>query len=423
MVKTLRITLVALLALVANISFAQKVTLDFTSNDGWNFPTSATKDEGSFTKDGYTVVLKGGTVKDDGYKFSTYDNNTSLLLFGKTGATLTLPKFDFAVSKIVIEGGPKASTAVLQNFYVGETAVSTQTKGAQGTLTYNIAADYQAAGNVYVLKVISSHNTQVSKIKVYEVGSTDPDPEPDQPDVPTVQTVDNIKAFKALASGTTAALKLNNATVVYKNEYTTKSGTNTELYVSDATGAIQFFNTGLAFEKGDVLNGTVEGKFTVYNGMPELAKTANTSAQGITADKATAVSPRSVTVADLTDDTYLCEYVTVKGNLELVSEGGHDNIYISSDDESVMVYDKFKTGVTIPTDGNEYVVTGILISAKLSGNIVYELAPLSIASATGINGINADTAVKSNAAYNLAGQRVSKDYKGIVIVNGKKTIQ
>ena len=25
-----------------------------------------------------------------------------------------------------------------------------------------------------------------------------------------------------------------------------------------------------------------------------------------------------------------------------------------------------------------------------------------------------------NDAYNLAGQRVSKDYKGIVIVNGKK---
>lgn len=72
MVKTLRITLVALLALVANVSFAQKVTLDFTSNEGWNFPTSDyTKDEGTFTKDGYSVVLKGGTA-GKGYKYNEY---------------------------------------------------------------------------------------------------------------------------------------------------------------------------------------------------------------------------------------------------------------------------------------------------------------------------------------------------------------
>ena len=41
---------------------------------------------------------------------------------------------------------------------------------------------------------------------------------------------------------------------------------------------------------------------------------------------------------------------------------------------------------------------------------------------TGINSVVNDTKNSSNAIYNLAGQRVSKDYKGIVIKNGSKYI-
>ena len=42
--------------------------------------------------------------------------------------------------------------------------------------------------------------------------------------------------------------------------------------------------------------------------------------------------------------------------------------------------------------------------------------------ATGINNIQTTTAVKNNVMYNIAGQRVNKDYKGLVIMNGKKMI-
>ena len=39
---------------------------------------------------------------------------------------------------------------------------------------------------------------------------------------------------------------------------------------------------------------------------------------------------------------------------------------------------------------------------------------------TGINNIQTTTVVKNNVMYNIAGQRVNKDYKGLVIMNGKK---
>lgn len=43
--------------------------------------------------------------------------------------------------------------------------------------------------------------------------------------------------------------------------------------------------------------------------------------------------------------------------------------------------------------------------------------------ATGISGINTADTAHDGAAYNVAGQRVGKDYRGLVIVNGKKTLK
>ena len=247
---------------------------------------------------------------------------------------------------------------------------------------------------------------------------------PDTPEPPATPTAENIAAFKALASGTTAVLTLKDAVVLYKNEYTTKAGaTNTEYYVRDASGAIQFFNTDLALTVGQILNGTVEGKYSPYNEMPELTKSDNTSLDNITVTEGKA-TPTAVTVADLTTANYLCDLVTVKGIFSTETEGEFTNSYIVNGENKVMVYDKFKTGVTIPSDESEYEVKGILVTAKLSGNIVYELAPLSINVSTGINDIKGEAKTLQNGAtYNIAGQRVSDSYKGIVIVNGKKMLK
>ncbi len=60
------------------------------------------------------------------------------------------------------------------NVFVGDVAVSTETTGSQVTNTYVIAESYQAAGNVYKIKVTSSHNAQVTYIKIYKKeGPTD----------------------------------------------------------------------------------------------------------------------------------------------------------------------------------------------------------------------------------------------------------
>ena len=409
--KILRISMIAVLALIANFSFGQEVTLDFTNNTTWKFPegnTNGATEAAQFSNGTYTITVEAP-------KAYYWLPSNSALLYGKKDATITLPKFNFDVERIDIIGAAGASGKTTRNIFVGNTAVSTETTSAKGTHEYEIKADNQAANTEYIIKVTNANNDQIQKILIWKKGTTKPTETP---------TAANIAAFKALTSGTTATLTLKNAQVVYKNVYTTNSGaTNTEYYVRDASGAIQFFNTDLELNVNQIINGTVEVKYTLYNEMTEATKTANTSADKLTITDGEAAVPTKVTVADLTTDKYLCDLVTVE-NANIISEtsGTHTNQYLTNGTEKVMIYDKFKTNTSI-TDGEGLDVTGILVTAKLSGNVVKELAPISAPIPTGIDNITTDATLENAPAFNLAGQKVGKAYKGVVIKAGKKFVQ
>lgn len=409
--KILRISMIAVLALIANFSFGQEVTLDFTNNTTWKFPegnTNGATEAAQFSNGTYTITVEAPTAY---YWFSS----NSALLYGKKDATITLPKFNFNVERIDIIGAAGASGKTTRNIFVGNTAVSTETKSAKGTHEYEIKADNQAANTEYIIKVTNANNDQIQKILIWKKGTTKPTETP---------TAANIAAFKALASETTATLTLKNAQVVYKNVYTTKSGaTNTEYYVRDASGAILFFNTDLELNVNQIINGTVEVTYSPFNELPQATKTANTSAEKLTITDGEAAVPTKVTVADLTSDKYLCDLVTVE-NANIISEtsGTYTNQYLTNGTEKVMIYDKFKTKTTI-TDGEGLDVTGILVTGKLSGKVIKELAPISAPIPTGINNITTDATLENAPAFNLAGQKVGKAYKGVVIKAGKKFIQ
>lgn len=141
--------------------------LDFTSAEFWNpvLPIGSdnkTVDENEYSDGTYTVKIAGS--QGEGYYWLSQGKD---LLLGKNGAYLQLPAFDKPVAKIVIDGYSGASGKVTQNIYVGETAVSTETTSAKETHTYEIAPGYQAAGNIYTLKVTNDNNTQIQKIYIY----------------------------------------------------------------------------------------------------------------------------------------------------------------------------------------------------------------------------------------------------------------
>ena len=165
---------------------AQEVVLDFTDNTVWQFPTSKTVEAGEFTNNGYTVTVSGSD--DGGYYFYSRSNSQYCLYFGKTNAALTLPAFDFAVSKIEVLGEPNGAAAVKENIFVGDVAVSTACTSAKIDHTFEIDPAYQAAGNIYTLKVTNSNSTRVTGIKVYKLDET-------ATEKPEITTPDNATKF------------------------------------------------------------------------------------------------------------------------------------------------------------------------------------------------------------------------------------
>ena len=418
--KILRISMIAVLALIANFSFAGVSTIDLTK-----LTVTTVSDEDNKENNGYTVTSGDFTFtakKNNGQTAPTQNaNSKDLRHYAKntiiiSGAKMT--KMVFTMS----EAGKKqwaTVTASEGTMTVDKTNGTTTWENTNGsssvTLTVGDKNDFGTNKN----KTAGQFN--VDKVDITSDGQGGGE----TPTPPAEETkAENIAAFKALASGTTATLTLKNAQVVYKNVYTTNSGaTNTEYYVRDASGAILFFNTDLELNVNQVINGTVEVTYSPFNELPQATKTANTSAEKLTITDGEAAVPTKVTVADLTTDKYLCDLVTVE-NANIISEtsGTHTDQYLTNGTEKVMIYDKFKTNTSI-TDGEGLDVTGILVTGNLSGNVVKELAPISAPIPTGISNITTDATLENAPAFNLAGQKVGKAYKGVVIKAGKKFVQ
>lgn len=176
-------------------------------------------------------------------------------------------------------------------------------------------------------------------------------------ETPQPATVD-IAGFKALEKGAEATLKLENAQVLY--------AAGNDIFVRDASGAIDFYKTGLNYDNNQILNGTVVGKYDIYNNMPEVVKGDNFAAD-LTATDGAMAQPVEVTIAQA-DMNRACDLILIKG-LTLRQDG--NNWYGDADGASIQVYDKFRLGYT-PEEGKTYDITGILVPYKEN----FEICPI-----------------------------------------------
>ena len=113
------------------------------------------------------------------------------------------------------------------------------------------------------------------------------------------------------------------------------------------------------------------------------------------------LAPATEDAADFTTDLQISD-----GNV--TTEGGLYYAFATVDGKSG--FKKLADGLTIPAK------KGYLILSAASAKSFFAFDETT----TGINEIEAEAAQDNAAIYNLAGQRVSKDYKGVVIKNGKK---
>lgn len=449
MIKTLRFTLMAVMMLICGAISAQEVTLDFTDNSKWKLPTKKTTETKEFTNGEYTIKLTiNGTGDKIGYNYSSYKDSHFLIL-GKKDATLTFPKFDFAVSKIVIEGSENGSASTKQNIFVGDKAVSTETVGVKTANTYEIDPSYQAAGTQYVLKVLSNHNTQITKILIYKQSGA-------------------VKKNPALAFS------------VDKVNHEVGTDFTSPTFSWDTTAAVKFSSDNEAVAtvnaEGVIALGTEEGKAVITAEAAENDKYAAGKAtctiyvwHYVTYKKATAIESgkKYLIVAQRDGNTYYAMPQKETANFGYLNtqmkEGTLDELKIESSYDDNFVFAEFEDGYSIQDCYGRYLYMDnehasfqlgkepVAWELEASDNGTFSLTnngkfiqfgqgtfksfgayatmqditvlPMlfkMVEGATGINNIQTTTAVKNNVMYNIAGQRVNKDYKGLVIMNGKK---
>ena len=115
------------------------------------------------------------------------------------------------------------------------------------------------------------------------------------------------------------------------------------------------------------------------------------------------------------------------GGYDFTPTGGTTESYISctKDGDNIVLSSEFKA--VIDADGNATNVTteGSVVNfgtTNMAVKAVGGAEPESVVADFNSSGINTVKAEQSNDApvYNLAGQQVTKDYKGVKVQNGKK---
>ena len=422
--KILRISMIAVLALIANFSFGQDAifteTFDNCAGKGGN--------------DGIWASISGNKDLSDDYTDNagwigtkaTAGSKCAIMGTAKAAGKIISPSISGikgdATLKIKVgawkDDGTKIKLSTSNGTLEANTATISNENFAEITLYItNITADFKIT---FEANGASKNRFFLDEVKVYkgklEITYTD---------VPSVKDL--------LANYTKATsnlnLKLTNAKVLYVNNY---NGT-VNTYVREGDAAIELRTLGFNMPVNSTITGTVKVDLALNSGIPYLAKNAGTTDEDLTIQESTeAAKPIVATVADIVANKYMNDLVLIK-NFKFSKEEyqtGKYNYYANDGDSKIMIYDKFSTpednnakigGVANLTEGETYSVKGIF--GAIFKN-VQEVIPIeAISTTTGINNITTDATLENAPAYNLAGQKVGKEYKGVVIKAGKKFIQ
>ena len=239
----------------------------------------------------------------------------------------------------------------------------------------------------------------------------------------TVEKLDaiDVAAFKQLEEDKQALLQLQDAEVLYVND--------NMAYVRDVKGCLIFNEMGIDLKKNDRINGTVVAQLGHDNNVPMAVGVKNTTnASGLTVTAGEEVQPREVRLEELTEADY-ADYILVKGVQVLKASDG--SAWATSGDKKARLWaGKLPvSGVSIDKNfDKKYYDIEAIYGTDVYKEVFFEAlhlmkSPTQVDAPTGISVLSAETRQADGVLYNLQGQRVGKDYKGLIIKDGKKIMK
>lgn len=420
--KILRISMIAVLALIANFSFGQDAI----------FTETFDKCAGKGGNDGIWTNISGNKNLSDDYTDNagwvgtkaTAGSKCAIIGASKAAGKIISPSISGikgdATLKIKVGAwkgdGTKIKLSTSNGTLEAKTATISNEKFAEITLYItNITADFKIT---FEANVASKNRFFLDEVKVYK-GKL-PKPEITYTDVPSVKDL----LTNYTSATTNLNLKLTNAKVLYVNTY---NGT-VNTYVREGDAAIELRTLGFNMPVNSTISGTVKVDLDYSYGVPYLKANDATNDESLTIQESTEeAQPIVATVADIIAKKYINDLVIIKDvkfTKEKVTSGTstRTNYYINDGDQKVQLYDKFQVSdLTTLTDGETYTVQGLF--GQIYNNVPEILMTKKVAETTGINNITTDATLENAPAFNLAGQKVGKAYKGVVIKAGKKFVQ
>ena len=335
--------LMAVLFLPSSALARETVTFDFAANP-WGLPVSDNSDQTAGN-------LGTKVITQDGVTFSTTDGSTATRLWN-SGTAIDL--------RIYKSGGSFTFTApdgqVIEKIELTGTVAATEGTGTYDSSTKTWTQPDEQV-NAVTFTATGSNKITKAVLTIAAPGEA--------PEVVALPTAENIAAFKALETDTEAELTLTNAKVLYVN--------GKDMIVEDATGAIDFYSIGLTATAGQVLNGSIAGKNSLYNGLPQFAKSSNTDVATVIVADGDAPVAVEMTVAEAMAETSYLKYVKLT-DATLVRDG--ETYYLVNGDNKIQIYNKFKLDYTLPEAIKS--IAGIIIPFTKSGTTIVELAPIAV---------------------------------------------
>ena len=336
--------LMLLLAMPASMLARTTVTFDFAANP-WGLPLSSGSDKAGvianpITQDGVVLTTVSNNDQNPNQLFG--GKSASLRVYNESTFTFTAPKGK-VIEKIEFAGT------------VAATADAGTCEGSSKTWVW-----VQPKNQVNAVKFTATATNKIEKavLTIADPGEAE--------EVVVLPEITDFASLKASEQDKAVKLTVTNGKVVYAG--------SKDLIVEDATGAIDFYNWGLTATAGQVINGTVEAKYSEFMGMPQAAKTANTDVAALTITDGDAVAPVAMEFAEAMKAASYLKYVTLT-DFTIEEAGG--KTYLVSGENKIQLYDKFKVGYTLPEAIKS--ISGIIIPFVANGStdVIVEIAPTS----------------------------------------------
>ena len=207
------------------------------------------------------------------------------------------------------------------------------------------------------------------------------------------------------------------ATVTYANgSYT---------YIQDTNGDnMLLFKSGLGFAQGDVISGdlgggeigAIYGSVKTYNGLLEIAVD---ECEFVKKSSGATVTPKTIFPDVLGEVEHMNAYLKIENAIYMADLGSKNYTFKVGGTEFTVRQQWNSVSVEDLEIGAVYTLEGMGAMFNTTPQL-YLTDWVKTGEATGITTIDNDNTEMNGAVYNLAGQRVNNDYKGVIIKNGKK---